>query len=234
MSESPIRAEQIEGLEDFLRTIVREEIARTPLTEDVEQLKKMPAGVVIRLEEQIKTIAEDVGEIKSQISNLESRMMAKFDNLESRMATKFDDIESRFDSLESRMATKDDLEELVDKSDSLESRMIAKFDDIESRMATKDDLLQLANKFDNLESRMMTKFDDIESRMATKDQFAQFATKNELNILAQRIEGLINTLDVRIEEQGKRLAFFQTVTYSIFGVLFAMIAGILLKLLFGI
>jgi hypothetical protein len=27
MSESPIRAEQIEGLKEFLRTIVREEIA---------------------------------------------------------------------------------------------------------------------------------------------------------------------------------------------------------------
>jgi regulator of replication initiation timing len=179
MSELSIRAEQIEGLEEFLRMIVREEIARPPLVEDVEQLKKTPAGAVIRLEEQVKAIAEDVGEIKSHISNVENRMS------------------------------------------NLENRMMAKFDDIESRMATKDDLSQLANKFDNLESRM-----------ATKDQLAQFATKNELNILAQRIEGLINTLDVRIEEQGKRLSFFQVVTYSMFGVLFAMIVAILIKLFF--
>jgi hypothetical protein len=210
MSELSIRAEQIEGLEEFLRMIVREEIARPPLVEDVEQLKKTPAGAVIRLEEQVKAIAEDVGEIKSHISNVENRMS----NLENRMMAKFDDIESR-------MATKDDLSQLANKFDNLESRMLTKFDDIESRMATKDDLSQLANKFDNLESRM-----------ATKDQLAQFATKNELNILAQRIEGLINTLDVRIEEQGKRLSFFQVVTYSMFGVLFAMIVAILIKLFF--
>jgi len=199
MSESPIQAEQIEGLEEFLRTIVREEIARPPLAEDVEQLKKTPAGAVIRLEEQVKTVAEDVGEIKSQISNLESRM-----------ETKFDDIENRFDSLESRMATKDDLSQLANK-----------FDNLESRMASKDDLAQLADKFDNLESRMVT-----------KDQAEKFATKEELNIAVQEIRGLINALDVRIEEQGKRLAFFQTITYSMFGVLFAMTVTILVKLFF--
>ena len=79
----------------------------------------------------------------------------------------------------------------------------------------------MATKFDNIENR----FDSIESHMATKNQLAQFATKEE-------IKGFINTLDIRIEEQGKRLAFFQTVTYSILGVLFAMIVTVLVKLFF--
>ena len=74
MSESPIQSEQIEGLEDLLRTIVREEIARLRLAEDVERLKRTPAGVVIRLEEQVKRIAEDVREVRSQINNLKNHM----------------------------------------------------------------------------------------------------------------------------------------------------------------
>ena len=77
MSESSIRAEQIEGLEGFLRTIVREEIARLKLDEDVERLKRTPAGTVIRLEEQVKTIAEDIREIKTQINNLKDRIATK-------------------------------------------------------------------------------------------------------------------------------------------------------------
>jgi len=78
MSESAIRVEQIEGLEDYLRTILRQEMTNPPLDEDVEKLKKTPAGAVIRLEEQVKAVAEDVGEIKSQIGHLESRMNTKF------------------------------------------------------------------------------------------------------------------------------------------------------------
>ena len=74
MSESPIQAEQIEGLEEFLRTIVREEIARLKLAEDVERLKRTPAGIVIRLEEQVKRVAEDIREVRAQINNLKNHM----------------------------------------------------------------------------------------------------------------------------------------------------------------
>lgn len=200
--ETTIRAEQIDGLEELLNEVVRKQIARPPLTEDIERLRKSPTGAIIRLEEQVKILIGDVRKIETQINNLESRMEARFDDLEGRMEGKFDD-------LESRMATKDDLAQLTTKFDNLESRMDAKFDDLESRMATKDDL------------------------MAIQKELEQFVTKQELHILGQELKGLINTLGVRIEEQGKRLAFFQTVTYSIFGVLFAMVAGVLLKLLFG-
>ena len=52
------------------------------------------------------------------------------------------------------------------------------------------------------------------------------ATKEELYALVQEVKALT----IRIEEQGKRLSFFQTVTYSFLGVLLAMMAGIFVKM----
>jgi hypothetical protein len=95
-------------------------------------------------------------------------------------------------------------------------------------MATKDDLLRLEKRFDHLENQ----FDYIENQVATKDQLEKFATREELNAVAQELKGLISALDIRIEEQGKRLAFFQVITYSMFGVIFAMTVAILVKLFF--
>jgi len=129
MSNEVISAEQIEGLEELIVDILNRKISQVSSNaEDIEQLKKSPAGTIIRLEEHVNAIDE--------------------------------------------------------------------------------------------------KIDNIESKMVTKQDLERLATKEELYALVQEVKALT----IRIEEQGKRLSFFQTVTYGFLGVLFAMMAAILVKM----
>ncbi|HIE30232.1 TPA: hypothetical protein EYP66_23465 [Candidatus Poribacteria bacterium] len=165
MSNEAISAEKIEGLEELINEILNRKITQlSSSVEDMEQLKKSPAGTIIRLEERVNALDEKIDEIRTQMVT-----KAEF----AVMSNRIDSIESRIDSIEGKMATKQDLE-----------------------------------------------------HMATKQDLERMATKEELYALAQEVKGL----SVRIEEQGKRLSFFQTVTYSFFGVLFVMMASILVKL----
>lgn len=56
-----IHASEIEGLEEGLTGIVRKELARRPPREDIEELKRSPAGTVIRLEEQVQYLTNCSG-----------------------------------------------------------------------------------------------------------------------------------------------------------------------------
>jgi len=142
MSDETISAEQIEGLEELITGILNRKIAQIPPgIEDMEQLKKSPAGTIIRLEEHVNVLDEKIDEIRTQ-------------------------------------------------------------------MVTREELAITNSRLDNIENKM--------------------ATKEELNVLVQEVKAL----GIRLEEHGKRLAFFQTITYSFLGVLFAMMAAILVKLLF--
>jgi len=149
MSNETISAEQIEGLEELITKIVGSKIAQVSSeVGDIEQLKKSPAGTIIRLEERVNALDEKIDEIRVQMVT----------------RTEFAAMSSRIDNIESKMATKQDLE-----------------------------------------------------RMATKE---------EQSALAQEVRAL----SVRMEEFDKRLTFFQIVTYSAFGVFFAMMVSILVKL----
>jgi tetrahydromethanopterin S-methyltransferase subunit G len=172
MSEETISAEQIEGLEELITKIVGSKIAQVSSeVEDIEQLKKSPAGTIIRLEERVNALDEKIDEIRVQ------------------------------------MVTRAEFAAMVSRLDNIESRL----DD----MVTK-------TEFDAVKSRI----DNIESKMATKQDLERMATKEEQSDLAQEVKAL----SVRMEEFDKRLTFFQIVTYSAFGVFFAMMVSILVKL----
>ncbi|MFQ6039741.1 MAG: hypothetical protein ACE5PV_02695 [Candidatus Poribacteria bacterium] len=194
MSNEAISAEKIEGLEELIDEILNRKITQIPSgVEDMEQLKKSPAGTIIRLEERVNALDEKIDEIRTQMVT-----KAEFAITSSRIESRIDSIENRIGNIESRIG------------------------DIESKMATKQDLERIEGRIDSIEGRI----DSIEGKMATKQDLERMATKEELYALAQEVKGL----SVRIEEQGKRLSFFQTVTYSFLGVLFVMMAGILVKL----
>jgi hypothetical protein len=147
MSGETISAEQIDGLEELITEILNRKITQIPSeVEDIEKLKKSPAGTIIRLEEHVSAMDEKIDEIRTQ------------------MKAEFTAMSGRIDKIESQMATKQDLEHM--------------------------------------------------------------ATKEELNVLAQEVKAL----NIRLEEHGKRLALFQTITYSFLGAIFAMMVGILVKL----
>ena len=86
-----IRADQIEGLPDLIlekvREVLREEVKPAP--EDMDQLRRSPAGAMIRLESKVEALDEKVDH--------------RFDALKSEIDQRFDAVDQRFDALESKM-----------------------------------------------------------------------------------------------------------------------------------
>jgi|GEM_PF-2365692 len=85
--QTTIRADQIEGLADLIREQVRAVIYESkPVLQDVEELRRSPAGTVIRLEEQVKA--------------LDAKVDQRFDALKSEMDQRFDALDRRFSLLQ--------------------------------------------------------------------------------------------------------------------------------------
>lgn len=83
-STTLIRADQIEGLADLIRDQVRAVIHESkPVLQDVEEIRRSPAGTVIRLEEQVKA--------------LDAKVDQRFDALKSEMDQRFSDLKDSMD-----------------------------------------------------------------------------------------------------------------------------------------
>ena len=84
--QATIKVDQIEGLREVIRTevkeVIREEVKSAP--EDMDQLRRSPAGTMIRLEEQVKA--------------LDAKIDQKFEVVDQRFAV----VEQRFDGIERR------------------------------------------------------------------------------------------------------------------------------------
>ena len=100
-----IRADQIEGLPDLIlekvREVLREEVKPAP--EDMEQLRRSPAGAMIRLESKVEALDEKVDQ--------------RFDALKSEIDQRFEAVDQRFDAVDQRFEAVnqrfDDLKEYV-------------------------------------------------------------------------------------------------------------------------
>ncbi|HIE52564.1 MAG TPA: hypothetical protein EYP85_12480 [Armatimonadetes bacterium] len=224
MAEAAIRAEEIEGLREMLAEVVEQQLSRHPLLQDLEALERSPVGFALRLKPTMEAHAQALAEIREQMATKSEwgRLEEKVANIEEQMATKAElgrleeriaGLSTRLEGLETWVATKEELAQLAGQLRELEARMATK--EVETRLAT-------------VEARMATK-EDL-TNLATKEDLERFATKEELNRVREELKGLI---EVRTEELGKRLTFFQTVTYGFFSVLFVMIATVLWKLLVG-
>jgi len=78
MSNEVISAEQIEGLEELIAEILNRKIAQVSSNvKDIEQLKKSPAGTIIRLEEHVNAIDEKIDESRTQIAEIRTQMVTK-------------------------------------------------------------------------------------------------------------------------------------------------------------
>lgn len=97
-----IRADQIEGLPDLIlekvREVLREEVKPAP--EDMDQLRRSPAGTMIRLEEQVKALDEKVDR---RFDSLKSEMDQRFDSLKSEMGQRFVAVDQKIETLRSEV-----------------------------------------------------------------------------------------------------------------------------------
>ena len=97
-----IKADQIEGLPDLIRAqvreVLREEVRPTP--EDMDQLRRSPAGTMIRLEEQVKALDEKMDQRFQALDQRFEALDEKIDGLRSEMNQRFNDVDRRFNLLQ--------------------------------------------------------------------------------------------------------------------------------------
>ncbi len=97
-----IKADQIEGLPDLIRAqvreVLREEVRPTP--EDMDQLRRSPAGTMIRLEEQVKALDEKMDQRFQAVDQRFEALDEKIDGLRSEMNQRFNDVDRRFNLLQ--------------------------------------------------------------------------------------------------------------------------------------
>ena len=109
-STTLIKADQIEGLPDLIRAqvreVFREEVRSTP--EDMDQLRRSPAGTMIRLEEQVKALDEKVDQ---KFESLKVEMDQRFKVVDQRFAAVDQKVEGLKSEMERRLA---DLKESMD------------------------------------------------------------------------------------------------------------------------
>jgi len=105
-AQTKLRADQIEGLREFVYHIVAEEGEKTLrqiALEDIEQLRRSPVGAIIRLEEKVDHIDKSLNnfreDTKSNMSNLREDMDRLRSDMEKGLSTLRDDMEKGFGTL---------------------------------------------------------------------------------------------------------------------------------------
>lgn len=139
-----VKAEEIEGLREMISSVIREERAvflPAPLVQDVEELRRSPAGAIIRLEGKVDHLAERFTDLEETLDQIAARMVTR-DELTARLRP---------------LATKDDLARTATR-DELQAGL--------ARMATKEELARMATKEDLQAglSRVVTK-EDLDIRL---------------------------------------------------------------------
>ena len=123
MGGPALKAGEIEGLRELISQVILEEkdkLVPVTLLQDVEEVRRSPAGAVIRME-------------------------GKIDHLDERLAS----LQTRFDALVERVTTKDDTVYLTNRLDTIEERMAtretmeARFAGVDKRLDTYDFWLKL-------------------------------------------------------------------------------------------
>ena len=135
-----IKADQIEGLPDLIRAqvreVLREEVKSAP--EDMDQLRRSPAGTMIRLEEQVKALDTKIDQrfevvdqrfevVDQRFKALDAKVDQRFDVLKSEMDQRFEVVDQRFEVVDQRFKALDA------KVDQLRSEIDRRFNDVDRR-----------------------------------------------------------------------------------------------------
>ena len=99
--EKKVQVEQIEGLDQYIRDQVQATLRQTaqPFLEDMEEIRKSPAGVLIRLEEQVEALDEKMEE---RFDSLRTEIDQRFGSLRIEMEQRFDAVDQRFQAIDQR------------------------------------------------------------------------------------------------------------------------------------
>ncbi|HEY67149.1 MAG TPA: hypothetical protein G4N97_02625, partial [Thermoflexia bacterium] len=95
-----VRAEEIEGLQELITHIVLQEwdkIVPAALLQDVEEIRRSPAGAVIRMEGAVERLEEGLAELKRTVATREDLA-----HLQEIMDARFREVDTRFGEIEKR------------------------------------------------------------------------------------------------------------------------------------
>ncbi|MGQ9631209.1 MAG: hypothetical protein ACUVXI_13010, partial [bacterium] len=149
--------------------------------DDVEILRKSPAGAIIRIEGEIETINAKLDTVATREDLLEFKNDSEKSHLEiiSEMATKADLVALREanERAHAEMATKTDLVALKEANERAHAEM-----------ATKTDLVALKEANERAHAEMATKADLVALREANERAHAEMATKADLVALREANE----------------------------------------------
>ncbi|GEM_PF-1879357 len=229
-----LKADQIEGLREFVSRVLLEESEKLfppTLIEDIERIRRSPAGAIIRMEEKVDRLEKGFAKLatKEELARIAEMMATKEDivtinarmsSIEERMATKEDivTINARVSSIEERMATKEELGALTERVSSIEERMATKEDlaTMNARMATKEELAKIAEIMATKEElrALTTRIGEIEERMVTKAEFAS----------------LERAMNITFTGMERRFSFLQRVFLATFALIIGLQTAILVRL----
>ena len=212
-----VKAEEIEGLREMISSVIREERAAflpVPLVQDVEELRRSPAGTIIRLEGKVDHLTERFTDLEETLDQIAARIVTR-DELAARIRT----LATKEDL--ARVATKDDLVRMATKDE-----LQAGLDNLSVRMATKEDLqaglARMATKED-----LQAGLDNLSVRMATKEDLARMATREDLARMATKED-----LDIRLDGLEKQLSILRIAFFAITTLIAGLQTAILIKMLF--
>jgi hypothetical protein len=117
--EAKLKADQIEGLRELVAQIILEErdkLVPVSLLQDVEEIRRSPAGAVIRMEGAIEHLKEGLTNLGSRLARLEERMATK---------EELGALRGEVKGLAERMATKEGLAGLEKRVDTLRAIFFA-------------------------------------------------------------------------------------------------------------
>ena len=108
-----VKAEEIEGLREMISSVIREERALfvpAPLVQDVDELRRSPAGTIIRLEGKVDHLTERFTDLEETLDQIAARMLTR-DELAATIRT----LATKEDL--AGMATKEDLQDLATRGE---------------------------------------------------------------------------------------------------------------------
>ena len=98
MAEQTIRADQIEGLAELIQAQIKTamQIEGKPDLQNVDEVRRSPAGTLIRLEGKIDALKDEMDQRFQAVDQ-------RFDDLKSEINQRFQAVDQRFDALKTEM-----------------------------------------------------------------------------------------------------------------------------------
>jgi hypothetical protein len=205
--QTRLRADQIEGLREFVSHIMVEEgdkVLRQIALEDIEQLRRSPVGAIIRLEEKVDHIDESLNIFRE---DTKSNMSTLREDMEKGRSSLREDMEKGFSTL------REDMEK--------------------GRSSLREDMEKgLGTLREDMEKGRSSLREDMEKGRSSLREDMEKGRSSLREDMEKGRSNLREEMLTLFAEQGQRITFLQRVVFAMFSLLLGLQIAILVKLFF--